>query len=58
MGLYWCVWEALSLFYADYADLTASAADGHAIELDGGHADAYRDGLAGLAAGAYAFVEG
>src|ERR1700750_916387 len=37
--------------------LGAGAADGHLVELDGGHAYAYGDGLAGLAAGSYAFVE-
>ena len=34
------------------------SADGHAVELDGGHADTDGDGLAVLAAGADAFVEG
>ena len=38
--------------------LSAGAADGHPVELDGGHTYAYGDGLAGLAAGADAFVEG
>ena len=42
----------------DFERLLAGAADGHLVELDGGHAYAYGDGLAGFAAGSYAFVEG
>src|SRR5271170_7622503 len=37
--------------------LSSRTPDGHLVQLDGGHAYAYGDGLAVFAAGAYAFIQ-